>query len=146
MTFNCCLSDTANMDSNYEALQASGSELMEQPFEEDSLTDWFDDEIICFPGNTAIGNNRANPFLWRNTSQCRYPQVSLLSGDILSSQASYAAKKEVFSEAGHLTAAHQARPSDWSISLGMMISTCTRLFFQWENRKWDSLLQVFMLP
>lgn len=84
--------------------------------EEDSMNESLDDEIVSFLRNTAIGDKKADPFLWWKTDDCRDPNISVLASDTLAIQATSVASEEAFSEAGNLVSAHRSRLSDESIS------------------------------
>lgn len=116
----------------YEITPSSGLDFMRQLLEDDSMYERFDDEVITFLRNTAIGDKRADPFIWWKTNEHRYPHIVTLSRDILSIQASSVASEEVFSEAGSVVTACRGRLSDVSISSGMLVRAWARLLRHWD--------------
>lgn len=85
-----------NAWNNTGLASSSGSEFMGLLLEEDSINECFDDKNTSFLRNTAVGENRADQFLWWNSNNNRYPHVEVLVRDILSIQSSSMASEEMF--------------------------------------------------
>lgn len=99
------------------------------------MQDCFDDDIITFLRKTAIGEKRADRFIWWKTNDHRHPHIDILARDILSIQTSSVTSEEVFSEAGRVMTARRGRLSDDSISSWMLVREWARLLRHWASSR-----------
>lgn len=95
-----------------ELKRTSGVDFMGKLLNENSIQDQFEDEAVTFILETSIGNKRADPFEWWRTNEKRYPNIALLSRDLLSIQASSVSGKHYFSAVGKMMEAHRTQIFD----------------------------------
>lgn len=79
---------------------------------------------------SAIGDKRADPFLWWRSNEKRYPNIAPAARDVLAIQASSVCSEACFSIAGNILDANRMSLGDESIRSFMLVRAWNCLFVE----------------